>query len=215
MHLYFIRHGQSHMNLKDWTAGNVDAGLTKLGQQQAAVLGRWLPAAIPHIDALYCSTMLRARETVAQVVQGYPDVEIHFDDRLREIGNNRLDHTPWPNDALPSDFAEYWASERPFAPVANVASGETLMHFRTRVGIFIEELVERHRGEVVVVVCHGGVVEAGFDHIYNIGPWRRCEVWDHNTGITYFEYVEHPRREPWRLHYHNRIDHLREEDPLS
>jgi len=28
------------------------------------------------------------------------------------------------------------------------------------------------------------------------------------TGITRFEYVEHPRREMWRLHYHSRAEHL-------
>ena len=66
----------------------------------------------------------------------------------------------------------------------------------------------RHRGETILVVCHGGVVEAAFGHIFNIGPWQRCEVWTTNTGITHFEYVEHPGRETWRLHSHNRTDHL-------
>jgi probable phosphoglycerate mutase len=33
-------------------------------------------------------------------------------------------------------------------------------------------------------------------------------VWTHNTGVTHFEYVEHPGREVWRLHSHDRIDHL-------
>jgi probable phosphoglycerate mutase len=60
----------------------------------------------------------------------------------------------------------------------------------------------------VAAVCHGGVVESVFDHIFNIGPWRRCEIWDHNTAVTYFEYLEQSGRELWRLHYHNRIDHI-------
>ncbi len=88
--------------------------------------------------------------------------------------------------------------------------GETFMHFRTRVGIFIEDILEQHHDEVVLVVCHGGVVECVFDHVFNVGPWRRCEIWDHNTAITLFEHVQHPGREVWRLHYHNRIDHLRD-----
>ena len=60
----------------------------------------------------------------------------------------------------------------------------------------------------MVVVCHGGVIEFAFDHIFNIGPWRRCEIWCYNTGVTHFEYVEHPGREVWRLHRHNRVEHL-------
>ena len=70
------------------------------------------------------------------------------------------------------------------------------MHFRTRVGLFIEDLVECCRGNTIVAVCHGGVVEAAFDHIFNIGPWRRTEIWNTNTGITHFEYVELPRARP-------------------
>jgi probable phosphoglycerate mutase len=210
MHLYLIRHGQSYVNLAEWTEGNMDEGLTELGQRQAMALATWLPTELPMINVLYSSTLRRARETAAPLASAY-DCPIHHNDRLREIGNNRFDHTPWPDDALPRQYADFWASERPFSTiVADVEGGESLMHFRTRVGLFIEELVERHRYEVVVVVCHGGVVDAVFDHIFNVGPWRRCEVWDHNTGLTYFEYVEHPRRETWRLHYHNRIDHLRE-----
>jgi probable phosphoglycerate mutase len=148
---------------------------------------------------------------------------IVFDDRLREIGNNRVDHSPWPNDDLPLHFADYWSSERPFAPVTpEVNGGETMMHFRTRVGLFIEEMVQRHANETIIAVCHGGVVDMTFDHVFNVGAFRRCEVWDFNTGLSCFEHVAHPQRETWRLHFHNRIDHLRgleppaeEEEPVS
>ena len=208
MHLYLVRHGQSHINLKDWDAGNVDVGLTDLGQQQAAALARWLPVALPEVDALYSSTMQRARETVKFLTDVY-HCDVCYDDRLREIGNNRFDHSPWPNDELPREYAPYWGSERPFASVTPVVEGgETLMHFRTRIGSFVEEIVERHCDQIVVAVCHGGVIECAFDHIFNVGPWRRCEVWSRNTGITHFECVAHPGRETWRLTWHNRIDHL-------
>ena len=80
---------------------------------------------------------------------------------------------------------------------------------RTRVGLFVEEVVDRHKDEVVVAVCHGGVVECVFGHVFNVGPWGRCEVWDHNTAVSHFEYVAAPgKRSVWRLHYHNRVEHL-------
>ena len=65
MHLYLIRHGQSFVNLREWDKGNVDVGLTPLGQRQAAALAGWLPSVIPTVDALYASTMLRAWYNVA------------------------------------------------------------------------------------------------------------------------------------------------------
>jgi probable phosphoglycerate mutase len=211
MHLYLIRHGQSVINLDGWEGTNLDEGLTDLGRRQAFALASWLPQNLGAVDALYCSSMRRARETV-EALCGVLAVPVRYDDRLREIGNNRIDHTAWPPEQLPARYADYWSSSRPFSSIVpSVEGGESYMHFRTRVGWFVEEAVEEHQDQVVVAVCHGGVVEAIFDHVFNIGPWRRCEVWNHNTGISHFQYVAHPTRETWRLHYHNRIDHLLDE----
>ncbi|RMG97266.1 MAG: histidine phosphatase family protein [Chloroflexi bacterium] len=207
MHLLLIRHGQSYVNLADWSDGNADVGLTELGQKQAQALAEWIVTKVTAVDALYASNMRRAQETAAPLAKAY-NIAITFDNRLRELGNNRWDHTPWPSHNLPN-YGDYWASERPFAPITpEREDGETYMHFRVRVGQFIEEMVEKHRGQTILAVCHGGVIEAAYDHIFNIGPWRRCEILTKNTGITHFEYVEHPRREIWRLRHHNRVEHL-------
>jgi len=206
--LYVIRHGQSYVNLADWPNGNQDEGLTELGQAQAQRLAAWLPQQVPTPAVIYASTMRRARETAEAVAAAY-GLPVRYDDRVREIGNNRLDHTPWPSDALPQDYAEYWASARPFSPtVLNVEGGESYMHFRTRVGSLLEEVVTQYREQTVFIVAHGGVVDAVFDHIFNVGPWRRCEVWNHNTAVTHFEYIGLTERETWRLHFHNRVEHL-------
>jgi probable phosphoglycerate mutase len=214
MQLYFVRHGQSHVNLTDWTGGNQDTALTELGRRQAAALAEWLPGELPQPDVLYASTMARAMETAGYLAEAY-GMDIRPDERIREIGNNRADHQPWPSDDLP-EYSDFWGSERPFASITpERENGESLMHFRTRVGAFIEEMIERHREETIVAVCHGGVIELAFDHIFNVGPFRRCEVWCKNTGVTRFEFVEHPARETWRLHYHSRVDHLREVQPVA
>lgn len=207
MHFYLIRHGQSYVNLPDWDKGNSDEGLTDLGKRQAAALAAWLPRHLSKVDAIYASTMQRARETAVPLAKAY-NLPIQFDDRLREIGNNRADHTPWPHDGLP-EYGAYWGSERPFTSITpDYDNGESLMHFRVRLGMFIEEMIERHREQTIIAVCHGGVIELTYDHIFNVGPWRRCEAWTKNTGVTRFELVEHPAREMWRLHYHSRAEHL-------
>jgi probable phosphoglycerate mutase len=207
MNLYMIRHGQSYVNLKDWDKGNRDEGLTELGQVQAAALAEWMPGEIAELDAIYCSTMHRARETAGPLAKAY-GLPLYFDDRLREVGNNRLDHTAWPSEDLP-EYSDFWGSERPFSSITpERAMGESLMHFRVRVGNFIEEMVEQYHDKTIAAVCHGGVIEITFDHIFNVGPWRRCEVWSKNTAISHFELVEHPLRETWRLHFHSRTEHL-------
>ena len=147
-------------------------------------------------------------ETAVGATTHYPDVPIFFEDRVREIGTNRMDHTPWPQDNMP-EYGDMWGSERPFHSIMlNANDGESFMHFRTRVGMFVEDIVDKHRGQTVVVICHGGVIGAALSHIFNVGPWQRCEVWTKNTGISCFELMDHPRRETWRMHYQNRTENL-------
>lgn len=227
MNLYLIRHGQSHVNLDEWREGNLDVGLTELGQRQVAALAQYLQTHLDAPDALYASTMRRAKET-AEAVSAALDCPIRYDDRLREVGNNRLDHSPWPNDNLPRDYVEFLGSERPFsAVVKDVEMGESWMHFRMRVGLFLEEMAERHPrrethalgpsigpervdSDTVVAVCHGGVIEAALSHVFNIGHSQHCEVWTHNTAVTRLQYISGPTRNKWSLHYHNRVAHLRD-----
>jgi probable phosphoglycerate mutase len=212
--LYVIRHGQSLVNLAEWRHGNRDEGLTDLGQRQAHAVAERLAKDPGHIDALYSSTMVRARET-AEIIAETTGTTVVHDDRIREIGNNRLDHAPWPE--VPTDYGDFWATARPFASVTpTVDQGESLMHFRTRVGAFIEDMLDRHPGQVVVAVAHGGVLDALFDHIFNVGAWRRCQVWTHNAAVTQVEATDfatdhditHGGPEHWRLHRHNCMAHL-------
>jgi 2,3-bisphosphoglycerate-dependent phosphoglycerate mutase len=210
MHLYTIRHGQSYINLPDWDGMDSDSPLTALGEKQAEAVAVWLANQLPQGDAIYSSTLRRTRGTAAIIARAYGQ-DILFDHRIREIGNNRIDHTPYDEGCSPprSDWAAIWHTERPFSRVTISEGGESSMHFRIRVASFIEEMLEQRPGQTVLVVCHGGVVDAVFDYCFGIGPWRRCEVLTYNTGITHFEYVSFPGRETWRLHEHNSIDHLR------
>lgn len=213
MHLYLIRHGQSPVNLEDWEHGNRDEGLTALGRRQAEAVATRLAAELDHVDVLYASTMARARET-ARIVADALGVDAVDEDRIREIGNNRLDHTPWPD--LPTDYADYWAAARPFASITpDVERGESLMHFRARVGAFVEQLLVERMDQVVVAVTHGGVVDSVFDHVFNVGPWPRCQIWTANAAVTHFEAFgaaggAHGGPEQWRLHRHNCTAHLRD-----
>jgi len=209
VHLFLVRHGQSFVNLEDWDGGFVDAGLTELGQHQAELLGRWL-AAQAHISALYTSTMARAAETAAYIAEatGIPATP---DDRLREFGNCYADGSPVPPEKMPIEYPEeWWGTERPNTRIS--PEGESWMLFRTRVSAFLAEIAARHAPEgaetVVVVVCHAGVIEAAFDHVFNVGEHRRSDVWTHNTGVTHFQYMPDSGREVWRLHAHSMVHHL-------
>ena len=207
MHLYLVRHGQSYINLPDFADNNKDTALTPLGQHQVHNLAPWLKEHIGELDAFYCSTLRRTRESAVPIIEQF-GMEPSYDDNIREFGTNRADSTPWPNDQLP-EYASFWGSSQPFDPISvNVPGGETFVHFRARISIFVEQLLKRHAKQTVLVVCHGGVIEVAFDYCFNIGNWRHTEIRTNNSGVTYFEHINHPDRERWRLHYHNRLEHL-------
>lgn len=207
MYLYLIRHGESYVNLPDYTDPDRDKGLTEQGHLQAAKLALWLQRVVPHVAGIYSSSLERARETVAPLAEAYGRTPI-FDDALREMGTARWNHLAYAVGQLPQPGTGYMPTERPFAHLTTDTDGESYMHFRIRVGRFVERLVQEHTDTIVVVVCHGGVIEAVFDHVFNIGPWRFCDVRTRNTAVTLFESINLPDRAAWRLHFHDRVDHL-------
>ena len=55
MHLYLIRHGESHINIpseKSRSRNELDAGLTDKGQKQALAVSIWIKRQVPYINAL-------------------------------------------------------------------------------------------------------------------------------------------------------------------
>ncbi|MEM7336064.1 MAG: histidine phosphatase family protein [Chloroflexota bacterium] len=210
MHLYLIRHGESWVNMPDDHQNHpLDAGLTERGQEQAKSLASWLKKEVPQIDKMYASSMRRAQETAVILATAY-NCNVISDHRLREIGNNRLDHSPLSNDELPRQYTHLSPFENPITPIAtDVENGETFMHFRIRIGLFIDELIQKHQEKTILAVCHGGVINAAVDHIFNIGPYRRCDVRGQHTSATYFQHLGKLTREPWRLHYLGQTNHLK------
>ena len=142
MHLLLIRHGQSHVNLKDWDGGLIDTGLTPLGQQQSERLAQWMAAHV-RADVLYTSTMARALETSAYLASAL-HLDPQPDDRLREFGNCYANGTPVPPEAMPIRYADFWGSERPYTRISE--QGESWLLFRVRVGWFIDDILTRHGG---------------------------------------------------------------------
>lgn len=202
MQLYLIRHGDNVLASSDKVGGHkdgyIDAGLSALGERQATTLASWLTKQVPHLDSLYTSSLPRAQQTARRLAQAY-QVSALEDHRLREIGCNRFNGQPWPNDDLPGGF-NISKVEQPYAPVSPAKGQESWMNFRNRVALFGSDLITKHQGHTVIVVCHGGVINAMVDNIFNIGPHRFCDVRLAKASVTHFEHVGQPGQETWLLH---------------
>ena len=98
-HLYFVRHGQSLVNVGGKFCTQVgtelDQGLTELGKEQALQDGKKAAAAGMHFDLVLTSPLLRARETadiIARTV-GYPPSAIETFELIKELDFGELQGT--------------------------------------------------------------------------------------------------------------------------
>jgi len=80
--LYLVRHGEVEEKYHCIYGGRIDMSPSDLGQRQAAALGEFFQRLKP--DAIYCSSMKRALQTLEPIREGWSKEPVILDD-LREI----------------------------------------------------------------------------------------------------------------------------------
>jgi broad specificity phosphatase PhoE len=169
--VYLARHGESDFGSSEFLDGprgrQWDPPLGERGREQARLLGRRLRSMPPPV-AVYCSPLRRARETVAPFAEA-SEIEPRFDDGLMEAFIGEWEGRPF-EEILASD-EEMLHRVRNQEPIWRHAPGiELLEPFRARVGAAIDGMLARHPEGNLLVVCHGGVINAfvapilGVDH---------------------------------------------------
>jgi probable phosphoglycerate mutase len=157
MRLYFARHGESEANVQGvfWN-GAEGYGLTDKGRAQAEELARRLQD-IP-FAALYCSPVLRARQT-AQILSRRLGVSYQVHDGLREYDVGILEGRPYDDEA----WQLYWQAETRWAEhgdyEARIEGGESYNDMVARFVPLIEALEDRYGagGANVLLIAHGGI----------------------------------------------------------
>ena len=83
--------------------------------------------------------------------------------------------------------------------------GETVAAFHHRVGVALRAALDRHAGQSLVVVCHGGVVDATLRMALRTPSTGIFELHTRNTSITELVLVGPGR---WKLERYNDHAHL-------
>ncbi len=207
--LYLIRHGEAVANVAPIIGGmSGDPGLTERGREQAGRLQERLRRERLRADALYTSTMPRARETAAYVEKalGLPAVG---DDEWHELRPGEADGltvAEWEERFGGREFLAGGDPFRPFSP-----GGESLATFLRRVSGALAGLVTRHPDQTVVVVCHGGVLSGAFYHAFGLDHTAgQVSFAPQNTSITHWRHepAEDGRPARWTLVTFNDAAHL-------
>jgi broad specificity phosphatase PhoE len=162
--LLLVRHGETDWNRGGRWQGGSDTRLNELGREQASALAETLDGTV---DAIYSSDLARARET-AEILAAKLGLDVHLDERLRERSFGS-----WEG-LTTSEIEERFTDEHRLwrrGEGQGAEDAEPFETFAARIASFLEELLERHPDEEVLVVAHGGsirvvhAVARGLDYV--------------------------------------------------
>jgi probable phosphoglycerate mutase len=211
-----VRHGEAECNVSGVCGGPRGCrGLTPYGVRQVEALRDRLGSTgeLAGTDALYASVLPRAIQTaelLAPVLRALgpdgttgPEPTLLVDCGLCELHPGEADALSWGE--FTARFGDPdWDTDpdRPIAP-----GGESWTGFVSRVSTTLEQLAARHPGELVVVACHAGVIEASLLGMLPISGGRegaRLQLRTHHASMTTWE-IDAGR---WRLLGYNDATHL-------
>ncbi len=172
--IMLVRHGITDLHTGDRFWGGTDMPLSKTGIKQAEQLRDRL--AEEKIDAVYTSTLSRARVTAEIIASGHK-VDVTPCEELCECNFGDIEGMNFKEikeryPALAEELSERKTGSFP--------GGETLEQLNDRVLTFIRRL-ERHKpGETVLIVAHGGPVRLLICNLLGLGleHWLQVRV-DH------------------------------------
>jgi probable phosphoglycerate mutase len=155
MELVLVRHARPHRI--ENAAEAADPELTDLGHRQAAAVADWL--AHESFDAIYTSPMARARQTAAPV-EAAVGMTAGVVDGVREYDADANHYIPIEDLKADRDrWRQFLAADR----------AEDRSAFAETVTTSLDDLIGRHRGDRIVVVCHGGVINMWAAKVLGLG----------------------------------------------
>jgi len=150
--IHLIRHGQVVGHEQKRYNGQTDVALTDLGVEQYHQLKERL-AGTP-VSACYTSDLTRC-VTGSRIICEQFGIEPVRRSELRELNIGVWEGLTWQEIQL--NWPEEWQARLADLVNYRVPQGENLLDVQARLMPVIGEIIERHRGQEVLVVGHGGV----------------------------------------------------------
>ncbi len=184
MSLYFIRHGQTGMNVAHKFNGEIDEDIDEIGIMQAQNASKQFVG--KKIDLIYCSPYLRTRHTL-QCLNLDQNIPVVFDERLVERKMGDLAGRDISDELL----NEVFLSRK---PKFNIKGLETIDEVFDRVHNAISEIREKHSDKNVLIVSHGFICRAVhfyFNELPEHGQLYKCpESFPQNCEVREYKFED-------------------------
>jgi 2,3-bisphosphoglycerate-dependent phosphoglycerate mutase len=160
--LFLVRHGRSDEAANDVVetprGPQWDPPLDEIGRRQAELLTRRLMLMDPRPAVVYSSTMRRARQTITPYAERSGQ-DVGYDDDLIEANIGAWESKPF-EEIIASDEQMLHRFRNQDAIWRHAPGAESLEGLRRRVRAAVEGILGRHRRGNVIIVAHGGVINA-------------------------------------------------------
>ncbi len=167
--MYLIRHGETDWNRDEICMGQMDIPLNEQGRRQAALTAERL--ASEHLNIIYSSDLSRAVETaqiIARRQPHHPEVIVRKD--LRELHYGHWQG--YKREDLEERFPEAFTAGDPHRvdPLSfQPKGGESMRQLYERAVRAFQEILEKHQGQTVAIVAHGGVIRHVVNYVLQQG----------------------------------------------
>jgi alpha-ribazole phosphatase len=173
MKIILVRHAEVQEDFLGKYNGHNDIGLSKKGYEQSLTLAKKYQKA--GFDAVFCSDLLRARETLKPFNLKCEPI---FTSELREKSWGR--HEGKSFEQIHAEGIDYINFEQ----WINALDGERVEDFRQRVLNYFYETVFKQEAQNILVVTHHGVIKMLLSLLQNITLEKAF-----STEVPYASYV--------------------------
>jgi broad specificity phosphatase PhoE len=175
--IILVRHGETEWNIQQRYQGHTDIELNQTGINQAKKLARELNS--EKIDAIYSSDLNRAVQTATIIADGRK-LPIHKLRDLRECSFGIWEGKTFKEmeEKFPEEVARIKGD-----PVKQIRSGgESRDQLCIRVEKAVQQIIDKHPNQTVLIVAHGGALAVTMEYITGEGLIARSKYWLENAG---------------------------------
>jgi probable phosphoglycerate mutase len=183
--IYLIRHGETEWNALGKMQGQKDPLLNAVGRKQAQILAKRL--ANTKFAAIYSSDLKRAHET-ATTVAALHNLPVTADKRMRERCFGIFEG--YTKSELIEKHPDTFHALMEGKDGVVIPGGETEPEILNRAIEFLTEIAQRHVGEKILVISHGGIIKRFTKYVLGIANSTGRLSPIINTAINIFHYTD-------------------------
>jgi broad specificity phosphatase PhoE len=190
---YIVRHAEKELgDFYNPRLRHQDQPISLKGQSDARQLGSFFSG--KSIAAIYVSSYQRTRQTIEYVAQQSQLAPL-VDERLNEIDNGALEGLT--EEQIQQTYPDVWNAYLARTTDFRFPEGETGAEAQRRIADCLQERLQQHGSETILLVSHDGLIRLLMCTILNLPVYQRWIFHVDTCGIMEIKYQ--PALTAWRL----------------